>query len=103
MYLLRPLTIYFFAQIFTFLCTYANDIDAVLQDPNSPKDVRIADGLGEIGPSVCVGAATTLVGIMPMIFARNHVFQVFLKMFLIIIGFGVSLFPPGTYMYIQAA
>ncbi|CAN0119730.1 unnamed protein product, partial [Pylaiella littoralis] len=58
------------------------------QDPNSPKDVRIADGLGEIGPSVVVGAATSFVGIMPMVFAKNHVFRVFLKMFIIIIGFG---------------
>eukprot|EP00752_Nemacystus_decipiens_P003669 g3381.t1 len=60
------------------------------QDPNVPKDIRIADGLGEIGPSVVVGAATTFSGIMPMAFASNHVFRVFLKMFIIIIGFGHS-------------
>ncbi|CBN79522.1 similar to Patched domain-containing protein 3 [Ectocarpus siliculosus] len=59
------------------------------QDPDRDKDVRIADGLGEIGPSVVVGAATTFLGITPMAFAANHVFRVFFKMFLIIIGFGV--------------
>lgn len=59
------------------------------QDPNTPKGVRIANGLGEIGPSVVVGAATTFLGIMPMAFARNHVFRVFFKMFITIIGFGV--------------
>lgn len=59
------------------------------QDPSTPKDVRIAEGLGEIGPSVVVGAGTTFIGIMPMAFARNHVFRVFFKMFIIIIGFGV--------------
>ncbi|CAM9765761.1 unnamed protein product, partial [Scytosiphon promiscuus] len=58
------------------------------QDPTRPKDNRIADGLGEIGPSVIVGAATTCLGIVPMAFAKNHVFRVFFKMFLIIIGFG---------------
>ncbi|CAM9418245.1 unnamed protein product [Ectocarpus sp. 8 AP-2014] len=58
------------------------------QDPDRDKDVRIADGLGEIGPSVVVGAATTFLGITPMAFAANHVFRVFFKMFLIIIGFG---------------
>eukprot|EP00903_Cladosiphon_okamuranus_P010290 g9741.t1 len=58
------------------------------QDPSTAKDTRIAEGLGEIGPSVVVGAATTFTGIMPMAFARNHVFRVFFKMFVIIIGFG---------------
>lgn len=60
-----------------------------LQNSSTPKDQRIANGLGEIGPSVCVGAATTFLGILPMAFANNHVFRVFLKMFIIIIGFGV--------------
>ncbi|CAM9724445.1 unnamed protein product, partial [Hapterophycus canaliculatus] len=60
------------------------------QDATRPTDIRIAHGLGEIGPSVIVGAATTFVGIMPMAFATNHVFRVFFKMFLIIIGFGAS-------------
>ncbi|CAM9415019.1 unnamed protein product [Ectocarpus sp. 8 AP-2014] len=60
------------------------------QDPSIPKDARIAEALGEIGPSVMVGAATTFLGIMPLAFANNFVFRVFFKMFLVIISFGVS-------------
>ncbi|CBJ26527.1 conserved unknown protein [Ectocarpus siliculosus] len=59
------------------------------QDPSIPKDARIADALGEIGPSVMVGAATTFLGIMPLAFANNVIFRVFFKMFLVIISFGV--------------
>lgn len=62
----------------------------ITQDPNIPKDSRIGDALGEIGPSVMVGAATTFLGIMPLVFANNVIFRVFFKMFLIIISFGVS-------------
>ena len=62
------------------------------QDPNISKDGRIANALGEIGPSVLVGATTTFLGIMPLAFANNVVFRVFFKMFLVIISFGVSLF-----------
>ncbi|CAM9835466.1 unnamed protein product [Ectocarpus sp. 12 AP-2014] len=58
------------------------------QDPSIPKDARIADALGEIGPSVIVGAATTFLGIMPLAFANNVIFRVFFKMFLVIISFG---------------
>ncbi|CAN0525143.1 unnamed protein product [Ectocarpus sp. 12 AP-2014] len=58
------------------------------QDPSIPKDARIADALGEIGPSVIVGAATTFLGIMPLAFASNAIFRVFFKMFLVIISFG---------------
>ncbi|CAM9198844.1 unnamed protein product, partial [Ectocarpus sp. 12 AP-2014] len=58
------------------------------QDPSIPKDARIAEALGEIGPSVIVGAATTFLGIMPLAFASNMVFRVFFKMFLVIISFG---------------
>ena len=71
-------------------------LDFLAQNRNAAKNVRIADALGEIGPSVVVGAATTFVGIMPMVFARNHVFRVFFKMFIIIIGFGVR--TPRTYI-----
>ncbi|CAM9472819.1 unnamed protein product [Ascophyllum nodosum] len=53
-----------------------------------PKDARIADALGEIGPSVMIGAATTFLGIMPLAFANNVIFRVFFKMFLVIISFG---------------
>ena len=63
------------------------------QDPNIAKDLRIADALGEIGPSVMVGAATTFVGIMPLAFASNEIFRVFFRMFLIIITFGVRAAP----------
>ncbi|CAM9359667.1 unnamed protein product, partial [Ectocarpus fasciculatus] len=59
------------------------------QDPGIPKDARIAEALGEIGPSVMVGAATTFLGIMPLAFANNVIFRVFFKMFLVIISFGV--------------
>ncbi|CBJ26537.1 conserved unknown protein [Ectocarpus siliculosus] len=58
------------------------------QDPSIPKDARIAEALGEIGPSVMVGAATTFLGIMPLAFANNVIFRVFFKMFLVIISFG---------------
>ncbi|CAN0008284.1 unnamed protein product [Ectocarpus sp. 12 AP-2014] len=58
------------------------------QDPSIPKDARIAEALGEIGPSVMVGAATTFLGIMPLAFASNVIFRVFFKMFLVIISFG---------------
>lgn len=56
------------------------------------KDKRIAQALGEIGPAVVVGATTTFLGIMPMIFASNVIFRVFFKMFFIIILFGVRIF-----------
>ncbi|CAM9359742.1 unnamed protein product, partial [Ectocarpus fasciculatus] len=58
------------------------------QDASIPKDARIAEALGEIGPSVIVGAATTFLGIMPLAFASNVIFRVFFKMFLVIISFG---------------
>eukprot|EP00904_Undaria_pinnatifida_P008204 jgi/Undpi1/4513/HiC_scaffold_18.g07867.m1 len=58
------------------------------QDAGKSKDVRIANALGEIGPSVMLGAATTFLGIMPMAFANNEIFRVFFKMFLVIITFG---------------
>lgn len=54
--------------------------------------MRIADALGEIGPSVIVGACTTFVGILPMAFASNVIFRVFFKLFLCIIAFGVSVY-----------
>ncbi|CAM9472749.1 unnamed protein product, partial [Ascophyllum nodosum] len=57
-------------------------------DPKIPKNARIADALGEIGPSVMIGAATTFLGIMPLAFASNVIFRVFFKMFLVIISFG---------------
>lgn len=63
----------------------------VRQDPTVSKNVRIARALGEIGPSVVVGAFTTFLGIMVMAFASNVIFRVFFKMFLIIITFGVRL------------
>lgn len=59
------------------------------QDASITKDLRIADALGEIGPSVMVGAGTTFLGIMPLAFANNAIFRVFFRMFLIIISFGV--------------
>ncbi|CBN79517.1 conserved unknown protein [Ectocarpus siliculosus] len=58
------------------------------QDPRTPKDTRIADALGEIGPSLLMGAGTTFLGIMPLVFAHNVIFRVFFKMFLVIISFG---------------
>lgn len=61
-----------------------------MQDPNTPKDARIADALVEIGPSVMLGATTTFLGVMPLAFANNVVFRVFFKMFIVIISFGVS-------------
>lgn len=60
------------------------------QDTRISKQARIAATMGEIGPSVMLGAATTLVGIVPLSFASNAIFRVFFKMFLIIIAFGVS-------------
>ena len=63
------------------------------QDPCASTELRVARAMGEIGPSVLVGATTTLLGIVPMAFASNVVFRVFFKMFLIIIIFGVC-----TYM-----
>eukprot|EP00904_Undaria_pinnatifida_P008203 jgi/Undpi1/4512/HiC_scaffold_18.g07866.m1 len=58
------------------------------QDASVPKDERIGNALGEIGPSVLMGATTTFLGIMPMAFAQNAIFRVFFKMFLVIITFG---------------
>ena len=59
------------------------------QDPNIPKDARIANAMGEIGPSVMLGAVTTFLSIMPLAFANNVIFRTFFKMFIIIISFGV--------------
>eukprot|EP00752_Nemacystus_decipiens_P014689 g13085.t1 len=58
------------------------------QDPTIAKDLRIGRALGEIGPSVVVGAITTFLGIMPMAFANNVIFRVFFRMFFVIITFG---------------
>ncbi|CAM9498503.1 unnamed protein product, partial [Laminaria digitata] len=58
------------------------------QDPEIEKELRIGRALGEIGPSVTIGAATTFLGIMPMAFASNSIFRVFFKMFIVIIIFG---------------
>ena len=59
------------------------------QDPSMSKDARIANALGEIGPSILVGSATTFLGIVSLAFASNVIFRVFFKMFLVIISFGV--------------
>ena len=59
------------------------------QDPNISKDDRIANALGEIGPSVLVGAMTTFLGILPLVAANNVVFRVFFRLFLVIVSFGV--------------
>lgn len=69
------------------------------QNLATPKDARIADAIGEIGPSVLVGAATTFLGIMPMAFASNVISRVFFRMFLVIISFGVSLKCPPEPRY----
>ncbi|CAM9860224.1 unnamed protein product, partial [Laminaria digitata] len=58
------------------------------QDTSISNDAGIANALGEIGPSVLIGAATTFLGIMPMAFAQNAIFRVFFKMFLVIITLG---------------
>eukprot|EP00752_Nemacystus_decipiens_P004731 g4312.t1 len=58
------------------------------QDPNASKDKRIADALGEIGPSILLGTTTTFMGIVPLAFANNVIFRTFFKMFLCIISFG---------------
>ncbi|CAM9909842.1 unnamed protein product [Choristocarpus tenellus] len=59
------------------------------QDPALSKHDRIVLALGEIGPSVLLGASTTFIGIIPMAFASNTIFRVFFRMFLCIITFGV--------------
>ncbi|CAM9379122.1 unnamed protein product [Choristocarpus tenellus] len=59
------------------------------QNPGMSKHERITVALGEIGPSVLLGATTTFVGIIPMAFASNVIFRVFFRMFLCIITFGV--------------
>lgn len=46
--------------------------------------------MGEIGPSVVVGAITTFLGILPLGFASNVIFRVFFQMFIVIILLGVS-------------
>ena len=66
------------------------------QDPNISKDDRIANALGEIGPSVFVGAMTTFLGIMPLAFGSSDLNRIFFKMFLVIISFGVSLLVVGS-------
>ena len=58
-------------------------------DQDKSRKERIASALGKIGPSVVLGASTTLIGIVPLYFASNEVFRVFFRMFLIIILFGV--------------
>ncbi|CAM9475163.1 unnamed protein product [Discosporangium mesarthrocarpum] len=58
------------------------------QNPALQKEERIVQSLGEIGPSVLLGASTTLLGVIPMAFASNEIFRVFFRMFLIISGFG---------------
>ncbi|CAN0203161.1 unnamed protein product [Ascophyllum nodosum] len=58
------------------------------QNTDSSKDVQIANALGEVGPSVMLGAATTFLGIMPMAFASSFIFRVFFKIFILIIVFG---------------
>lgn len=59
-------------------------------DYKADKEERIAAALGEISPSAVIGAATTFLGIMPMAFASNFIFQVFFRVFPIIIALGVS-------------
>ena len=67
----------------------ASPLPPVSQDRTISKNLRIGLALGEIGPSVLVGAITTFLGIMVMAFASNVIFRVFFKMFFIIITFGV--------------
>ena len=69
-----------------FFCTL---LVANKQSPATPKEAQVANALGEVGPSVMIGAATTFLGIMPMAFAKNFVFRVFFKIFILTIVFGV--------------
>lgn len=57
------------------------------EDPNISKAARIADAMGEVGPSVMLEAVTTFLGIMPLAFANNVMFRTVFKnvMFIIII------------------
>ncbi|CAM9500189.1 unnamed protein product [Phaeothamnion confervicola] len=50
---------------------------------------RVQLGLGEIGPSVLLGGATTLLGVIPMGFAGNEIFRSFFRVFLCIVLYGL--------------
>lgn len=58
------------------------------QSPSMTRDERVIKTLQEIGPSVLMGATTTLLGIAPLGLANSEVFRVFFKMFLGIVFFG---------------
>jgi predicted RND superfamily exporter protein len=51
-------------------------------------DERICHALGEIGPAVLMGAATTLIGCLPLAAAQSEVFRVFFRMMLGVVIFG---------------
>merc|ERR1719198_2124780 len=44
----------------------------------------------EMGPSVLLGASSTFIGVLPMVFANSAIFRIFFKMFVAIVLFGVA-------------
>ncbi|CAM9184764.1 unnamed protein product [Chrysoparadoxa australica] len=52
------------------------------------RSKRLPAALGEVGPAIALGVTTTLVGSVPMLFAKSTIFQIFGRMFLSIVCFG---------------
>lgn len=46
------------------------------------RNDRVVQALGDIGPGVFLGVASTLVGVVPLAFANSEVFRVFFRSFL---------------------
>ena len=69
----------------------AHILHCYMQQPTDIPDMeRLRDALIEIGPSVLMGALTTFIGIMPLLFANSAIFRTFFKMFFLIIVFGAA-------------
>lgn len=45
--------------------------------------------LAEMGPNILKGGSTTFLGVACFLLARSHIFRVFFKMFVGIVGFGL--------------
>mmetsp|Transcript_21026 Transcript_21026/g.27360 ORF Transcript_21026/g.27360 Transcript_21026/m.27360 type:complete len:693 (-) Transcript_21026:26-2104(-) len=50
--------------------------------PTSGPSAQVEAALSHIGPSVLLGASTTLIGVLPLGFASSYIFRIFFKMFI---------------------
>ena len=64
-------------------------VTATETEAHSAKSQRAAFAMWKMGAAVCNGGFSTFIAVAPLMFAKSFVFQVFFKMFFMIIAFGL--------------